>query len=389
MTDNFFYGLENRLRSIRGSNFLGVYIFCRKWNEKILGNEPILKDESMNFLADNSKTFLNNFWIQIEKEGVVPPGDVKKFVSEMITEDGGLSIQITRPDLPDIFDYYDAFWEVLEAMVKEKEMKRRLLDIFDEIFKYFIPETFAWDDERAKVYASFSMLVTSDSINFTFYRYKDVLNAPSSNIEDFFDFSLVSSPVPHLKINQRVSNIPGHAQRMGTQIISIFHRFQNLQYIETDTVNPITYHISVKQGFEPVCAIDSRKRCILQRNVLLERIRDKYTEIVSGSDGPLSDQQRKDIANLFNVEDPDNNDFQGVKMHLSRPEATNTSYNKAYMRRSDTYFGPGSGKTNGYWGGAQRRPSPSPGSAMALISGCAWLVFASLLGSGPHRYFLP
>lgn len=38
-----------------------------------------------------------------------------------------------------------------------------------------------------------------------------------------------------------------------------------------------------------------------------------------------------------------------------------------------------------YWGGAQS----NPGNTMALITGFAWLLFASLLGSGPYRDFLP
>jgi hypothetical protein len=266
-------------------------------------------------------------------------------------------------------------------------MQKRLPAILvDNIFKHFIPKTFPWDNVGVKVYESFHMLITSDAIRFIFYVCKDVDSATSSNIEEFFDFSLVLSHVPHLKINQRVSNNIGHAQRMGTQIISIFNSFQNLQYIETDTVNPITYHISAKQRFKPVCAVDRRKKCMPSRDDILQRIHHEYTDIITGSDGSLSDGQKVRIEDLFNiVKGPDDTEFQGVKMRLYKHD----NYEKrsgVYKRRSSIYL---ENTPDVLYGGAQSRSSPSPGSAMVFITGCAWLLFASLLGSGPHRYFLP
>ena len=64
-------------------------------------------------------------------------------------------------------------------------------------------------------------------------------------------------------------------------------------------------------------------------------------------------------------------------------------------RRADVILDPGypgvniDPKSSEFYGGAQSRSSPSPGGAMALITGLAWLVFASLLGSGASRDFLP
>ncbi len=378
MADDLFYGLVNRQRTV-DSNFLATYIFCRKWCE------PILEYGSMNFLAELSKRFLESFWSEITTKLGESPQIVKPYVSQMITEDGVLSIQEKYPKTPYLEVYYIAFWKVFDEMKKSDDIKDKIPHILNNIFKYFIPDTFVSDEKGNRVYTAFNMHIFSEEIHFVFYMFKDVMDGPIDKVEDHFDFSFVLKPDPHLKINQRVSNIRGNAQMMGTQIISIFNSFDILKYIETDTVNPITYHISAKQGFKPVCAVDWKKECMSSRDDILQKIHKEYTEIITGSDGSLSDDKKARIEDLFNkVKDPDDEDFRGVKMRLYKHK-NSESKTGVYKRRSSVYYT----GVNELWGGAQSRSSTSPGSAMALLTGFAWLLFASLLGSGPHRDFLP
>lgn len=309
-----------------------MYIFLRGWPE-----QNVVDDDDMEFLESLNALFLEEFWSRIS---INVPDEVRNYVTKMITEDGVLSIQYNYPSTQNMKVYYDSYKDLKKEIMKVTKITDTLNKIFDKVFKHFIPLSFAGqikedNDKKEGLYNSFHMFFHSTHLDFILYKYRDIRDAPEDKNEDHFGFSINLLPIPHLKIQQRLSNVSGNATKMGTQIISIFNKFPVLRYIETDAVNPITYHIAVKQGFKPVCGVGKLDNCLplppQPTGSLLGTIHDKYTNIISGSTGGLDGNRRQQIASLYEgIESGiDLNEFKGVKLRLFKYEEGTLSGGKA------------------------------------------------------------
>ena len=303
----FFYGIHPRYPTNLMYNFLTVYIFLTGWKTKII------TDGDMQILSSMVTTFQTRFFETTH---------ATEFVQNMIRDTGGLNQdEIQNTNDPNLKDYFMYFNQTLNAV--HQYNPNVMLRIGDQIFKHFIPVSFKDTYKAFHVFTHFSSF-TSTSLQFHFYLYANMMDPriPKNKIEDEFSFAINLSPRPHLKIEQLISNNTGGAQRMVRESISIFNKFPELNYIETDAVNPITYHIVVKQGFKPVCVVDKNYKCVSRqinkKYTINTQIYTEYTDIVKQPNVKLNKEQHEKIKELYKdlKQEKDPNHEKGVKLRL-------------------------------------------------------------------------
>ncbi len=144
------------------------------------------------------------------------------------------------------------------------------------------------------------------------------------------EYRVYSKPVIHINLEQIESKRvqQGYATSMVESIVRMFDDREEINFVESDALNPISYHIMSKVGFSPRCVVRETKEegryvCDYSREGLKDMglIAKNYNEnIKSKYDGsPLGDDRKRTIKDMYVVGDAP---VLGVKMRVMRRDQT-------------------------------------------------------------------
>jgi hypothetical protein len=182
-------------------------------------------------------------------------------------------------------------------------------------------------------YASFAIQTVGDNISIQCFKCTksakdDELYLEEKQISDRFvpyityEVNLFAAS-PHLYFAHIVSHMPGTANQMFQDPIDVFNMFPTLKYIEADSVNPITYHMTIKRGFVPECIfkledLGECDRTDIESKKMLSDIVNTYDKNIKNTNTKLNTEQKRIVDNLYkNIRD---NKFDGVKLRLYRDD---------------------------------------------------------------------
>ena len=195
-----------------------------------------------------------------------------------------------------------------------KNMKAELSPIDLIILKCFVTtdmladyKSFAIDNNGDTISIQCYVSTTSTIDDAAYLNKYNETNASKTTDVPYLSYHVnMLDPHPHLYIAHIVSHTRGGAKKMLKPVLDVVKTLPTLQYIETDAVNPIAYHLSRNFGFVPQCIfkLNELMHCATDEKsiIMFNEINTEYETILKQSENKqteMSTNQQVGVASLY------------------------------------------------------------------------------------------